>query len=47
MKTRNEQRKYPEHDFTGNTMALNIFLSILTLNINKLSAPIKRQRMSE
>ena len=34
-------------DFTGNTVALNSYLSIVTLNINGLNAPIKRHRVSD
>ena len=32
---------------TGNTMALNSYLSIVTLNVNGLNAPVKRHRVSE
>ena len=32
---------------TGNTMALNTYLSIVTLNVNGLNAPVKRHRVSE
>ena len=33
---------YRNSDFTGNTMPLNPYLSIITLNVNRLNAPIKR-----
>ena len=32
---------------TGNMMALNSYLSVLTLNVNGLSVPIKRHRVTE
>ena len=32
---------------TDNTMTLNPYLSIITLNINGLNAPINRHRVSE
>ena len=32
---------------TDNTMALNPYLSIITLNVNGLNAPIKRHRVAE
>ena len=38
---------YGNSDFTGNTMALNSYLSILILNVNGLNAPIKRHRKSD
>ena len=38
---------YSNSHLTGNTMALNSYLSILTLNVNGLNAPIKRHRVSE
>ena len=34
---------YRNSDFTGNTMSLNPYLSIITLNVNGLDAPIKTQ----
>jgi len=36
-----------KQDFTGNTMAPNLYLSIITLNVNGLNAPIKRHGISE
>ena len=38
---------YRNNDFIGNIMALNTYLSIVTLNVNKLNAPIKRHRVSD
>jgi len=38
---------YRNRDFTGNTMALNSYLSIITLNVNGLNASIKIQRVTE
>ena len=35
------------NDFTGNTMVLNSYLPIITLNVKRLNAPIKRYRISE
>ena len=35
------QTIYRDRDFTGNTMALNSYLSRITLNVNALNAPIK------
>ena len=32
---------------TGNTMALNSYLTIITPNVNELNAPIKRHTVSE
>ena len=34
-------------DCTGNIMALNSYLSIVTLNMNGLNAPVKRHRISD
>jgi len=45
-KTRKDQRKSPDTNSTGNTMALNSYFSI-NLNVNELNPPIKRQRVSE
>lgn len=38
---------YRNSDFTGNTMALNSYLSVVTLNVIGLNAPIKRHRVSD
>ena len=37
---------YRNNDFTGNIMALNSYLSKITLNVNGLSEPIKGHRVS-
>ena len=37
---------YRNKDFTGNTIALNSYLSKVILNVNGLNAPIKRYRVS-
>ena len=46
-----DQRKtetiYRNGDFTGNTMALNSYPSIVTLNVNGLNDPVKRHRVSD
>ena len=34
-------------DFTGNKMVLNSYLLIVTLNVNRLNAPIKRHSVSD
>ena len=38
---------YRNSHLTGNTMAQNSYLSIVTLNVNGLNAPIKRHRVTE
>jgi len=38
---------YRNRDFTGNTMRLNSYLSIVTLNVSRLNAPVKRHRVSD
>ena len=38
---------YSNSNLTGNTMALNSYLSIVALNVNGLNAPVKRHRVSE
>ena len=35
------------HCITGNAMALNSYISIITLNANGLNAPIKKHKVSE
>ena len=42
-KTRKKQRQFTGCDFTGNTVALNSYLSIITLILNVQNAPVKRQ----
>ena len=44
MKKRNEQKRTTK---TINKMAVSTYLSIITLNINELNAPIKRHSMAE
>ena len=41
------QTIYRNSDFTSNTMALNSYLSIITLNVNRLNALIKIHTASE
>ena len=36
-----------EHRFKGKKMAMNNYLSIITLNVNELNAPIKRHQVDE
>ena len=48
----NKDQKGPEKvtgntNSTGNTKAVSSYLSIITLNADRLKAPIKRQRVSE
>ena len=48
----NKDSKGPENimintDFAGNAMALNSYLSIITLNVNTLNSPIETHRVSE
>jgi len=38
---------YRNSDFISNTMAINAYLSIVTLNVNGLNAPIRRHRVSD
>ena len=33
--------------YEGSKMAMNKYLSIITLNVNELSAPVKRHRVAE
>lgn len=40
-----EETVYRNRDFRGNTMALNSSLSVVTLNVNGVNAPIKRHRV--
>ena len=41
------ERNYKNSKKTINKMAISTYLSIITLNINGLNYPIKRQRMAE
>ena len=36
-----------EHRYTGDGMAMNNYLSIITLNMNGSNAPVKRHRVVE
>ena len=45
LKERKEKRKREEH--RQEKMAMNNYLSIITLNVNGLNAPIKRHRIGE
>ena len=38
---------YTNSYFTGNTMPLNTYPSIITLNVSGLNVPIKRHKVSE
>ena len=38
---------YRNKDFTGNTMSIKTYLSIITLNVNGLNAPIKQHRVAD
>ena len=38
---------YRNNDFKGNTMSIKTYLSIITLNVNGLNVPIKRQRVAD
>ena len=44
-KERKEKRKREEHRY--GKMAKNNYLSLITLNVNGLNAPIKRHRIAE
>ena len=46
-KTRKDQRTPPNSNSTSNIMAINSYLSVLTLNVSGLNAPIKRHRVTE
>ena len=43
MKKKDQQNKYK----TINKMAINTYVSIITLNVNGLNAPTKRHRLAE
>ena len=45
LKERKEKRKREEH--RQEKMAMNNYLSIITLNVNGLNAPIKRHRIAD
>ena len=46
---RNIETIYRKKDFKGNTMSMSIktYLSIITLNVNGLNAPIKWHRVAD
>ena len=44
---RNKQKNYKNNWKTSNKMAISTYLSIVTLNINGLNAPIKRHRVAD
>ena len=46
-KTRKEQKISRNNDLTSNTMALNLYLSLITLNVSRINIPIKRHKVSE
>ena len=39
------EKNYKNNCKTINNMTINTYLSIITLNVNRLNAPIKRQRV--
>ena len=41
-----EEKKYKNSQKTGNKMAISAYLSIVTLNVNRLNAPIKRHKVA-
>ena len=47
LQTGNTERLYECEPKTTNQMAMGLFLSIITLNVNGLNAPTKRQRLAE
>ena len=46
-KVRGWKTIYMNNHLTGNTVELNSFLSVVTLNVSGVNAPIKRHRVSE
>lgn len=42
-----EEKKYKNSQKTGNKMAISAYLSIVTLNVNRLNAPIKRHKVTD
>ena len=38
---------YRNKDFTGNMMSIKMYLSIITLNVNGLNAPITQHRVAD
>ena len=47
LKEEENKKKYKNNQKTSNKMAINTYLSIITLNVNQLNAPIKRHRVAE
>ena len=43
---RNKQKNYKNNWKTSNKMAISTYLSIVTLNVNRLNAPTKRHRLA-
>ena len=41
------EKIYRNRDFPSNTMALITYLSIVTLNVNGMNAPMKRHRVAD
>ena len=41
------EREKEKHRYEGSKMAMNKYLSIITLNVNGLNAPIKGHRVAE
>ena len=47
-RTRNkDQKRIQNNQKTLNKMAISIYVSVITLNVNGLNAPIKRHRVTE
>ena len=40
-------REREDHRYEGSKMTMNKYLSIITLNVNRLNVPIKRHRVAE
>ena len=47
VKKRKKKSEKEERRYKGNKIAMNKYLSIITLNVNGLNAPIKRHRVAE
>ena len=41
------ERNYKNNQKTGNRMAISSYLSIITLNVNRLNSPIKRHKVTD
>ena len=44
---RNIETIYRKKDFKGNTLSIKTYLSIITLNVNGLNAPIIQHRVAD